>query len=236
MKYAAYVEGRAEMLLVADILRKYSNYNQEQVGFQCITLVATDSQPVPYPIQGDESAEYYYQIVNVNNDSLVVSKMKRDIPRLIDSGFEVIVGLRDVYSSDYCSLCHRQDIDRNLIEHLHRVQSEQIHYDGARTGLHFAIMEFEAWMLALLDNYLTSKGVDPNDAFEAVGLDHDEDFENTVFHPSNVVKKILPDYGKHDKNYLSFLSSLGVSDYEALRHSGRCASFNLFMDSLLNWM
>lgn len=38
MKYAVYVEGKAEMLFVADVLQKYSGYDPEKVGFRCITL------------------------------------------------------------------------------------------------------------------------------------------------------------------------------------------------------
>ena len=49
-----------------------------------------------YPIQGDESSATYFQIVNVNNDNRVISKLKQDIPNLVRQGYEIIIGLRDV--------------------------------------------------------------------------------------------------------------------------------------------
>jgi hypothetical protein len=55
MKWAVYVEGKAEQLFVADILEKYSGCNPAAVGFRCITLNADNWEPIPYPSQGDES-------------------------------------------------------------------------------------------------------------------------------------------------------------------------------------
>lgn len=116
MKFAVYVEGKAEMLFVADVLSKYSNYDSRVVGFQCINLNADDFEYVQYPFQGDENSETYYQIVNVNNDNRVISKLKQDIPNLTKQGYEIIIGLRDVFSADYDTICNKQQvIDRELI-------------------------------------------------------------------------------------------------------------------------
>ena len=78
MKFAVYVEGKAEMLFVADVLSKYSNYDSQVVGFQCINLNADDFEYVQYPFQGDENSETYYQIVNVNNDNRRDSRLLSD--------------------------------------------------------------------------------------------------------------------------------------------------------------
>ena len=142
MKFAVYVEGKAEMLFVADVLSKYSNYDSQVVGFQCINLNSDDFEYVQYPAQGDENSESYYQIVNVNNDNRVISKLKQDIPNLTKQGFEIIIGLRDVFGADYDTICNKQQvIDRELIAEMYAIQSEQIRFDGVDTKLHFAIME-----------------------------------------------------------------------------------------------
>ena len=239
MKFAVYVEGKAEMLFVADVLSKYSNYDSQVVGFQCINLNADDFEYVQYPVQGDENSETYYQIVNVNNDNRVISKLKQDIPNLTKQGFEIIIGLRDVFGADYDTICNKQQvIDRELIAEMYAIQSEQIRFDGVDTKLHFAIMEYEAWMMALLNKFIKSKGGRPEDVFKAAGVDYDSDFEETVYHPYNKVQKIYQavnaTYGKHEADYLSFLASLTKEDYEVLRLSGRCASFRSFIDSLLS--
>lgn len=238
MKCAVYVEGKAEMLFVADVLAKYSDYDPSKIGFKCITLNKDVLKPVSHPAQGDElSSSSYYQIVNVNNDDLVVSKLKKDIPNLAKQGYEIIIGLRDVFGEGYKALIQNQEIDLDLIRQMHDAQYDQIKNDCADIRLHFAIMEYEAWMLALIDNFIISKGGDPAEAFADAGVDHDSDFETTVFHPYNKVQKILQSigehYGKHEGDHLSFLSCLSKDDYERLRNSNRCASFKSFVDSLL---
>lgn len=238
MKCAVYVEGKAEMLFVADVLAKYSDYDPSKIGFKCITLNKDVLKPVSHPAQGDElSSSSYYQIVNVNNDDLVVSKLKKDIPNLAKQGYEIIIGLRDVFGEGYKALIQNQEIDLDLIRQMHDAQYNQIKNDCADIRLHFAIMEYEAWMLALIDKFIISKGGDPAEAFADAVVDHDSDFETTVFHPYNKVQKILQSigehYGKHEGDHLSFLSCLSKDDYESLRNSNRCASFKSFVDSLL---
>ena len=65
MRYAVYVEGLSELLFVADVLQKYSNYNSEQCGFLCVNLNAEQYDRMNNPIQGDIHSVNYYQIVNV---------------------------------------------------------------------------------------------------------------------------------------------------------------------------
>lgn len=239
MRYAVYVEGKAEMLFVADVLCKYSNCNPMSIGFKCINLYSDTFEYVSYPAQGDEQTSCdYYQIVNVNNDNRVISKLKQDIPNLINQGFEIIIGLRDVFGVNYDSICsHRQSIDNVLIAQMHQSQSDQLKYDGADTRLHFAVMEYEAWMMALLDKYILKKGYVPKMVFTAAGVDYNSDFEQTVYHPYKNVQKIFQvmnsKYDKHEGEHLAFLKCLARDDYESLRNSNRCTSFRSFMDSLL---
>ena len=101
MKYAVYVEGQSELLFVADVLQKYSGYDPGRCGFLCINLSADDFERMSFPRQGGEDSENYYQIVNVNNDNLVVSKLRKDIPGLISNGYNVLMGLKDVFGQAY---------------------------------------------------------------------------------------------------------------------------------------
>lgn len=242
MKYALYVEGKAELLFVADILAKYSNYDSKVLGFQCINLTADEYQEIKYPSQGNlNDSLNFYQIVNVNNDNLVISKLKKDIPTLIKNGFEVIIGLRDVYGDSYKNLCKIQNIDSELIEKMYNVQLNQLvgnnDFKNVEINLHYAIMEFEAWMIALIDNFIISHGKKVEDVFSEIKIDYTCDFEKVIYHPLNKVQEIYRilelDYGKHETDYFSFLSSLTIDDYEKLRNSGKCNSFKLFIDSLL---
>lgn len=239
MKYAVYVEGKAEMLFVADVLQKYSGYDSNRVGFRCITLNNDTFSYINYPVQGDESSANFYQIINVNNDNLVVSKLKKDIPGLVEQGFEVILGLRDVYGDLYKSIVKEQQVvDRGIIAEMYAAQSEQVKSEKAIIRLHLAIMEYEAWMLALIENFVVSHGSSIEAIEQQLDVDLHSDIEETVFHPYNLVQKIYrlleESYHKHEGDQMSFLSTLQREDYEALRHSGRCASFGKFLDSLLD--
>ena len=203
MKYAVYVEGRSELLLVADVLQKYSDYDPSLCGFRCYNLKADDLSKMNNPIQGDENSSVYYQIINVNNDNFVISKLNKDFP------------------------------GEQLYEH----QSGILKAHECDCRLHFAIMEYEAWMLALIENYVKNKGQNLLDLYTKFGINEDFDPEVDIYHPYPLVQKIFKacgsDYHKHDNDCLSFLSTLTKGDYENLRYSGRCASFRKFLDSLL---
>lgn len=239
MKYAVYVEGKAEILFVADVLAKYSAYDAEKVGFQCINLNADTYQYVPFPAQGSpEVSAAFYQLVNVNNDGRVISKLRKDIPNLLRQGFEIIIGLRDVFGDDYKALCGNQDINPALIRQMHALQTEQLQKAStADVRLHYAVMEYETWMMALLSNFVSSRGKHLPDLLRQIGIDPEADLEQTVFHPYNKVQEIYralgESYGKHEGDHLSFLSTLTKDDYESLRNSGKCASFKTFLDSLM---
>jgi len=239
MKYAVYVEGQSELLFVTDVLQKYSSYDSQRCGFLCINLSADDYERMTFPQQGDEKSDDYYQIVNVNNDNLVVSKLKKDIPGLIGGGYNVIIGLKDVFGEAYEQLSDGLPVvDRDKIEKMHAIQKDAIKApEGSDCRLHFAIMEYETWMLALIERYVTENGKDLAEICKQLGIDEGCDFEQTIYHPYPLVRKIFQacgeDYHKHGKESFSFLSTLSVEDYEALRHSGRCASFAKFIDSLL---
>ena len=238
MKYAVYVEGRSELLLVADVLQKYSDYDPSLCGFRCYNLKADDLSKMNNPIQGDENSSVYYQIINVNNDNFVISKLNKDIPGLQRQGFNVIIGLKDVFGKSYEVLTAGHPVvDRSKIEQLYEHQSGILKAHECDCRLHFAIMEYEAWMLALIENYVKNKGQNLLDLYTKFGINEDFDPEVDIYHPYPLVQKIFKacgsDYHKHDNDCLSFLSTLTKGDYENLRYSGRCASFRKFLDSLL---
>ncbi len=227
------------MLFVADVLQKYSNYDPAQCGFLCVNLNANNYDRLSNPKQGDVNSTNYYQIVNVNNDNYVISKMNKDIPGLLANGFDIILGLKDVYGDAYKRLLNNQRvIDRTRIEHMYAVQVNSINNRNSDCRLHFAIMEYESWMLALIDNYVVYKGQDIANICQQIGVELTMcDPENDIYHPFPRVKEIFQacgeDYHKREDELLSFLSTLTTDDYEKLRHSGRCASFSKFLDSLL---
>lgn len=237
MKYAVYVEGQSEMYFVADVLQKYSNYDPVQCGFKCICLQSDMLKEVGHPQQGDDSSQNYYQIVNVNNDNKVISKLNKDIPNLIHKGFDIIIGLKDVYGQAYKELVGVREVLLDKVEELYQIQLDSINANGADFRLHFAIMEYETWMLALIEKFVTSKSGNLIGLCHELNIDLSHDIEKTIYHPYVIVRKIYEglalDYDKHEKDTFSFLNTLTIEDYEALRISNKCPSFTKFLDGLL---
>ena len=127
-------------------------------------------------------------------------------------------------------------IERDLIKKMYAAQVSSIGDVSGTTRLHFAIMEYEAWMLALIENYVVCHGQSVATLCSSLGISTDMDPEKEVYHPFPLVREIYKacgeDYHKHGGAF-SFLSTLNQSDYEHLRQSGKCASFSKFMDDLL---
>jgi len=91
----------------------------------------------------------YYLLVNVGNDSSVITAIKDREQYLFDKGYTAIVGLRDMYSEAYLAFSHAIDnsvIARFFDEHNRIIQSmsrpSEIHFV-------FSIMEIEAWILSM---------------------------------------------------------------------------------------
>lgn len=235
MKFTVFVEGQSEMLFVADVLQKYSQYDPAECGFYCLNLVADNLDKISYPFQGDCKSKNFYQIINANNDSQVNTRLKNDSLRLKKNGYDVIIGLRDVYGDDYKQLTsNKRVVDKDKIKSLYAIQAKAINNNGIDCRLHYAIMEFETWMLALIENYIKEKRCDYSEILDKYNIIYDVE---QIYHPYTLVQKIFEhcgySYHKHERDTYRFLSTLSVEDYESLRRSGRSPSFTKFVNSLL---
>ena len=60
-------------------------------------------------------------------------------------------------------------------------------------------------MMALMGNYVSSKGGDFAKILEKIGIDPDSDFEQEIYHPYNKVQDVYKDvnerYGKHESDH-----------------------------------
>jgi hypothetical protein len=122
---------------------------------------------------------------------------------------------------------------------MHSIQSAQLNSLGsADIRLHYATMEYETWMMALMENFVVAKGGNLNKILANMGINPASDFEKTIFHPYNKIQEVYrainEKYGKHEGDHRSFLSTISVNDYEALRNSGKCVSFKNFINSLFS--
>lgn len=238
-KVAVFVEGQTELVFVREFLVKWFNYDSNLIGFDCFNLLKSEFRDTKYKL-GNIDSENYFMIVNVGNDCSVLSKIHGRMHQLSGLGYQVVIGLRDMYSTQYIKDAKGRNIDERVTRmHIDAVQEQiELMENGDLVAFHFAIMEVEAWLLGIhrflqiIDDRLTVDYV-----LKHVGVNLLEDPEISLFHPAAVLSKIYElvgrKYDKHESDISSIMANLEVEDFVSLARSGRCQSFNAFSESLL---
>ena len=101
----------------------------------------------------------------------------------------------------------------------------------------FAVMETEAWLLALSDVFhKIDSSLDANGFVTKAGVDVNSDPQTTYFHPyaklEDIFKSIGKSYSKHWREIKEIVFKLNWTDFETLYNSGKCQSFREFYDSV----
>jgi hypothetical protein len=237
-KIAIFVEGQTELIFVREFLKIVYEYSGLHI--ECYTLFSDFKlRPEEYSY-GNENEENYYQVINIGNDNAVLSRIKRRMASLTKAGFEKIIGLRDMYSSDYKQLS--KTIDHGIINDFREGVEKQIAEipNHEKIKFIFAIMEVEAWFLAmrsLIEKQhpeLTIKKIKDELKFDLVNNDP----EVTYFHPATILREIFQlvnmDYKKHKDELNAFFSHAEYADFEQLIiDNTKCKSFHLFFEEIL---
>lgn len=238
-RLAVFVEGQTELVFVREFLKQWYCYDVERIGFDCYNLHASQFCDAEYKY-GREDSENYFMIVNVGNDNSVLSNIKSRVQYLKNKNYQLVVGLRDMYSKQYIADAggHRID-DITSNKHVESVRSALSAFpNGELVSFHFAIMEIEAWFLGMygflcqIDNRLTLDNIK-----NGIGIDLNNDPEKTVFHPALELGRIYSlvgkKYDKHRSDISSIMANLTHDDYMGLIHSGRCLTFKTFAECLV---
>lgn len=222
-RIAIYVEGDAELIFVREFLIKWYEYDSERLGLECCKLHAGREDVESYPY-GTRKSENFYYIVNVGNDASVMSKMLKNAERLHNLGYQLLIGLRDMYCDDYHDntqkINNARIVDIAIIERFKKTANEIIANAGYKIEmqLHYAIMEIEAWLIGMSE--ILNKDIDP---------------ENDFYHPSKMMTfhfpKKLDKYDKHHSEIEKVMSEFTKEDFQKLIDSGICASFSSFARS-----
>lgn len=234
IKTAIFVEGQTELIFVREMLLKMFSY--QNVSLECYTLF-TDSNfnttEYAYP---NTEANYYFQIINVGNDTSVITRMIHRQQRLLNSGFSKIIGLRDMYSRDYRRYSIGSKIDPELNKKFISAHRKQITEDNV--CFVFAIMEIEAWILGFRCIYETL-GEDFTRDYIKNQLGFDlitDDPETEFYHPAEQLAALLnlasKKYAKRKSDVNSLVSSINKADYIELLASKKCDSFREFCSFL----
>ncbi len=104
----------------------------------------------------------------------------------------------------------------------------------------FAIMEIEAWILAMPDllhkinNILTNEYI-----IDKLGINlHEIDPQKEIYKPSDVLRNILSlcgfEYKKRMRDVEAITSGISYEDISMVINSGKCERFSYFYDNIFN--
>lgn len=234
-KFVILTEGQSELIFVRKILPLI--FGWEIIQFECLKIIGEATSSVHYKFT-NSNAEFYFLIINIENDSRLLSEISSREKGFFDKGYEGVIGLRDMYCKDYKSQSNGIDdrITDKFINSHQSIINRMSHPD--RIHIFFEIMEFEAWILSMFtllskfDNRLTISFIENNQKVNLQEIDP----ETVFFHPANDLHEILSLIGiKYDKSESiieSILSRIDCDDLLCATENGRCHSLQIFLEKL----
>lgn len=240
-KIAIFVEGQSELIFTRELILKC--YGWQGIWVECYSLFNDrDLNPVDYSFK-DPDATIYYQILNIGNDTKVLSSILKREKYLFSANqaFDKIIGLRDMYSKEYRKAVKSReiklDINQKFIDtHISTINSKAANPE--KINFHFATMEFEAWLLGIKDIFSNFNKTLTNEKIAAelnVDLD-DTNPETDIFHPANLVSEIMKlvgdSYDKKKGEVNKFMGKIAKDDFNSLFESEKCETFNEYCSSL----
>lgn len=236
-KTALFVEGATELIFVREYLLKWFEYTS--VSLECFNLLGESTgglTPEPYHYPNAE-ADFHFQIINAGGDNRVLSAMLKREQLLRNQGFDLVMGLRDMFSEAYKKAVKGAGISADISKKFIDGARQQINERSTTPQsmiLHWAVMEIEAWMLGLypvfarIDPLLT-----PSHIARVTQANPEKiDPEHAFFHPAPVLDAIFQSVGRrYDKSRAAanqFMGFTDKSDFEQLLKRGTCQSFSQF--------
>ncbi|WP_413175317.1 DUF4276 family protein [Anabaena azotica] len=139
-KLAIFVEGQTEQIFVEKLLREVAGKNQiaieikSQEGRKFAQVIMTDAVTA--------ATKFYVLIYNSGGETRVASDIKDQYNSLTESGYERIIGLRDIYPNK------KSDVQRGVNFVLTQINIV------IPTNVVLAVMEIEAWFLAEYHHFI----------------------------------------------------------------------------------
>lgn len=237
MKKALYVEGVTEAGFVYRLIGEHYGWDWTLFRLECLNL---DPKEAANDLQnyGDEKAPDYFLIYDSCSDQAVSSDIKNRIVSHQKAGFDKVIGLRDVYSENFKALYPQQFNTQSIASFIKDMRDTLAEFDpNGVTRLCFAIMEIEAWLLAIEDVFhRIDSRIDGQWLLTKVNVDVSKDPEQEYYHPysrlEDVFASISKPYGKHWEAIKDVIFKLVQDDFDTLYHSGKCASFREFYDTV----
>jgi len=237
IRIALFTEGQSELIFSRILLQLV--FDPSCLSYQCIKLIGNKSQEVPYPCS-PPNPKCHFQIVNVQGDGRLISYLSERIDTLVEK-FDLIIGLRDIFSDEYEILSNviSPDAINNLINNqklLVLKKTDKPH----RVKLHYAIMEFEAWILSMprlfsgIHNELTVEYIDEHLGFDLNTISPQSEFCHPANQLTNILELVNINYKKSWHDIESILCHLNQDILEQLFNEWKSSSFNSFYSEIEN--
>ncbi|MEE3719384.1 hypothetical protein V2H45_21820 [Tumidithrix elongata RA019] len=139
-KMAIFVEGETELRFIDKIIREIANERNLQIVLVRASGGARSLREYEDIADSGSGADknFYIRIINSGTDNRVGSDIRENYETLINAGFSVIIGVRDVYPDS--SLADLPKLRTGL---RYRLQTKPVSVDFI-----LGVMEIEAWFLA----------------------------------------------------------------------------------------
>lgn len=178
--------------------------------------------------------EIDFLIVDTHGDKSVVSSIKERAGNFIENeGYEIILGLRDMYCERYREMSRgsiNQDVTDTIIRD-NELTIKDMNY-GGRIKLFFAIMEIEAWFLGMynlfnkIDSILTVDYIKNKLGLDLYGSDPQKEYFKPSVQLGSVLGLCGKEYTKKKDEIESIISNMDASDFGNARENDRCESFD----------
>ena len=237
-RIAIFTEGQTELILIRYLVG--IEFGWDKISIRCISLGGNKSNLAGLNLENTHS-DVLFQIIDVGSDEPVLSAIKEREVDLFKGGFEKIFGLRDMYSENYLERAGRRIVPAIINQFIGNAKSTiQEMSSPNKIFFHFAIMEVEAWFLAMwavfrrIDAILTVQYIEEKLKFRLDQVDPQVQFVN----PAREVERILGLIGrKYDKKRGAvelICKKIEHSDVQAMLASERCQSFKGFYSDIIS--
>jgi len=235
-KVAIFTEGQSEQIFIRNLLLK--TIDNARLSFECIKLHGDLGVRVPFKYCSP-SPDFHFLIINVQNDSRVISAIKERERRLFEKGFAEIIGLRDMYCDEYHKRSPfniNEQVSREFIEGHNRVIQNMTKPETIT--ILFSIMELEGWFLSMynifrkINSVLSVEHIETEIGFNLINIDPQKEF----YRPSNELAKVLRlagiNYKKSEHDSEMITSPMAIDDFENAFENDRCKSFKDFYQKM----
>lgn len=242
-KYAFFVEGQSEAIFIRELLLRMHCHSDIEI--ECTDLYFNrTARKIPAFTTPDP--QKYFSIIVAGSDESVLGAIKERESNLILNDFQLIFGIRDMYSREYieglADIRLFQVIDSRVTNHFldrhANAISTMTHPEKIR--FFFTIMEIEAWYLAFypflerVNSRLTPDFINTETGYDLKNIDP----ETTFFHPAVTLGKIYALVGMtYSKSYdddMSIVNQLPYEMIDIISQSGKVNSFINFYNELLD--